>query len=406
MDYQEHLLNNGLRIVHYLVQSPVSYCGFLVRVGSRDERSNQFGLAHFMEHMLFKGTQHRKAWHIVNRIERVGGELNAYTTKEETVIYSTFMGRDFNRAVELLSDLVLNSTFPEHEMKKEKSVVIDEMNSYEDTPSDLIYDDFENLLFENHELGHPILGTEESVNQLSQSDLEKFLSDYYRPRNMVFFSTGSVPFKKVVRIVEKYMQKDINIKVARPYTDLKPINPFEITRERKTYQTHLIVGGRAYSMFDSKRLSLFLLNNYLGGPGMNSRLNVLLREKNGWAYQADSQITSYTDTGVFSIYFACDNAYVSKALKIVHKELDFLMEDGLTDSALKMAKRQLKGQLGVQSDQRENNFLGLGKSYMYFNRFKPLEEIFNNIDAITKEDLLLVAREVFAPKNRSVLIYR
>ena len=342
-DYFSHILPNGLRIVHLPSASPVSYCGFAVNAGTRDEEMDEFGLAHFVEHMIFKGTEKRKSWHILNRMENVGGELNAYTTKEETFVYSIFMEEHFRRAFELLSDLVFHSQFPEQEIEKEVDVILDEINSYEDSPSELIFDEFENLLFDGHALGHNILGDEQSLLGFGSESGKSFMRRFYAPENMVFFSMGRIPFKKIVQMAESTLS-DID-------------------------QAHVLIGGRAYSMHDEKRLPLFLLNNLLGGPGMNNRLNVSLREKNGLVYNVESNVTSYTDTGLASIYFGTDPKNKEKAIRLVYKELAKLREVKLTATQLAAAKKQVIGQLGVSGDNREGLFLGLGKSFLHYNRY-------------------------------------
>jgi predicted Zn-dependent peptidase len=306
MTTQTYTLSNGLRLIHLQTNSQVAYCGLAVNVGARDEKRHEHGLAHFVEHTIFKGTRKRKAWHILNRMENVGGELNAYTTKESTFIYSMFMEKDFRRAVELLSDLIINSQFPENELKKECDVVLDEIQSYEDTPSELIFDDFENLLFDGHPLGHHILGNKRSLKTFDTATAKSFLDHFYVAENMAFFSMSCMDFRQVVQIAEKFMAQIPSQK--SPILREKPllIQAQTLQKKKKTHQSHVLLGGRAYDMFDEDRYPLFLLNNILGGPGMNSRLNVILREKNGLVYHVESNITSYTDTGVFSIYLGTD----------------------------------------------------------------------------------------------------
>ncbi|MDH6343226.1 putative Zn-dependent peptidase [Parabacteroides sp. PFB2-12] len=406
MHYHIHQLPNGLRVVHLPMESPVFYCGFAINAGTRDERPGEFGLAHFVEHMLFKGTEKRRSWHILNRMEHVGGELNAYTTKEETFIYSAFMEEHFSRAFELLSDLVFHSQFPAQEIEKEVDVILDEINSYEDSPSELIYDEFENQLFNGHALGHHILGDEASLLSFRPETGRSFLSRYYVPSNMVFFSMGRRPFAKILKEVEKALS-DINLpgeilnREAPPY-----IAPYHKKVTKDTHQAHALIGSRAFNMFEEKRLSLFLLNNILGGPGMNSRLNVSLREKNGLAYNVESSIISYTDTGLANIYFGTDPKNLEKSLRLVHKELEKICREKLTGSQLAAAKKQVIGQMGVSSDHREGVFLGFGKSFLHYNRYDTLQEVFAKIEKITAEDILEVANEVFAKEKLFSLIYQ
>ena len=405
MDYIAHTLPNGLRMVHLPVNSPVSYCGFAVNAGTRDENEDEFGLAHFVEHMIFKGTEKRKAWHILNRMENVGGELNAYTTKEETFVYSIFMEEDFGRAFELLTDLVFHSQFPKQEIEKEVDVILDEINSYEDSPSELIFDEFENLLYKGHALGHNILGDEESLLRFDSESGRSFMRRFYAPENMVFFSMGRKDFKKILKSAESALS-DISFPMTE--RNRKAPDPIEAcVRQipKDTHQAHVLIGGRAFSMHDKKRIPLFLLNNILGGPGMNNRLNVSLREKHGLVYNVESNLTSYTDTGLASIYFGTDPKNREKAMRLVHKELARLRDVKLSATQLAAAKKQVIGQLGVSGDNREGLFLGLGKSYLHYNRYDTLPEVFAQIEKLTAGQILEVANEVFAPERLFCLIY-
>lgn len=405
-DYFSHILPNGLRIVHLPSASPVSYCGFAVNAGTRDEEMDEFGLAHFVEHMMFKGTEKRKSWHILNRMENVGGELNAYTTKEETFVYSIFMEEHFRRAFELLSDLVFHSQFPEQEIEKEVDVILDEINSYEDSPSELIFDEFENLLFDGHALGHNILGDEQSLLGFGSESGKSFMRRFYAPENMVFFSMGRIPFKKIVQMAESTLSDIAFPMAARNRTAPGELLPVSRQIHKDTHQAHVLIGGRAYSMHDEKRLPLFLLNNLLGGPGMNNRLNVSLREKNGLVYNVESNVTSYTDTGLASIYFGTDPKNKEKAIRLVYKELAKLREVKLTATQLAAAKKQVIGQLGVSGDNREGLFLGLGKSFLHYNRYDTLPEVFAKVEKLTAGEIREVANEIFAPERLFSLIYQ
>jgi predicted Zn-dependent peptidase len=342
-DYHSHTLPNGLRLVHLPAGSPVSYCGFAVNAGSRDEEAGEAGLAHFVEHTLFKGTARRKAWHILNRMENVGGELDAYTTKEETFIYSVFMEEHYGRAFDLLSDLVFHSQFPQPEVEKEVEVIRDEINSYRDTPSELIFDEFENLFFEGHALGHHILGDEDSLLRFDSGSGKSFTRRFYAPENMVFFSMGRKEFGKIVRLAEQTVG-DIRFPVAeRTRRPPEPVAPCTRRVNKDTHQAHVLIGGRAYGMYDEKRTSFFLLNNILGGPGMNSRLNISLREKRGLVYSIESNAISYTDTGLAGIYFGTDPKNLEKSLHLVHKTLDTLRDTKLTPTQLAAAKNKPSG---------------------------------------------------------------
>lgn len=405
MHYYSHVLSNGLRIIHLPMDSSVSYCGFGINAGTRDEKPSEHGLAHFVEHMLFKGTTKRKAWHILNRMDNVGGELNAYTNKEDTFIYSIFMEEHFNRAFELLTDLVFNSQFPQHEVEKEIDVILDEINSYEDSPSELIFDEFENLLYNGHSLGHPVLGDEESLMSFNSESGKSFVSRFYTPDNMIFYSMGRRDFKKIVKQVEGALNT-VHLSVSGLNRQVpSSIVSFDKEVEKGTHQSHVLIGSRAYSMFDKKRIPLFLLNNLLGGIGMNSRLNLILREKHGLVYNVESSTVSYTDTGMANIYFGTDPKNKERAISLVHKVLKEFRDTKLSGSQLLAAKKQVIGQLGVSGDNKEGLFSGLGKSYLHYNRYDTLEEIFERIERITSDDLLEVANEVYAPDQLSTLIY-
>ncbi|MDR2915565.1 MAG: insulinase family protein [Tannerella sp.] len=405
MTIQTQTLSNGLRIIHLPTDSHVAYCGFAINAGARDERENEHGLAHFVEHTLFKGTRKRKAWHILNRMENVGGELNAYTSKESTFIYSIFMEKDFERGTELMSDLIINSQFPENELKKEREVIIDEIQSYEDSPSELIFDDFENLLFDGHPLGHHILGNKRSLKSFDSISGKSFLEHFYVAENMVFFSMSRTDFRQIIKLAEKYMNTIPRQKTLTIRNKPQNINAKELQKKKKTHLSHVIIGGRAYDMYNENRYPLFLLNNILGGPGMNSRLNVSLREKHGLAYNVESNITSYTDTGVFSIYFGTDPKNREQAMQLVEKEITLLRSKKLTATQLAAAKKQAIGQLGVAGDNKESLFLGLGKSYLHYNRYEMLPEVFMKIEKITAEQVQQTANEILDPEKIFRLIY-
>ena len=406
MNHQQYSLPNGLRIIHQPFPSEISYCGVAVNTGARDEFPVEHGMAHFVEHLLFKGTEKRKAHHVINRMENVGGELNAYTTKEETFIYATFLSEYFERAMELLSDVVFHSTFPENQVQKERDVILDEINSYLDSPSELIYDDFENLLFQHHEIGHYILGTTESLLNFDRKMIENFVQRQYHPSNMILFSFGKTPFAKVVRLCEKYLNTTIN----NPSNANKREKPAEILPQRlhvekDTAQTHVMTGARTMNMFHPQRHSLYLLNYILGGGAINSRLNNSLREKHGLVYNVESNLTLYSDTGLFSVYFACDKKHVERCLKLIDKEMQKLRNVPLTPSQLITAKRQYKGQLGIASENNESVALRMAKNYLHFNRYHPLDAVFSKIDAVTSKDLQELAEELLTAENFFQLRY-
>ena len=407
MQYSSFVLSSGLRVVHLPSDSPVSYCGYAVHAGTRDEQSGQFGLAHFVEHTLFKGTEKRKVHHILNRMEKVGGELNAYTTKEETFFYTVCLQEDIERAIELLSDLIFNSVFPEPEIEKEREVVIDEIHAYEDSPSELIFDEFENILFAGSNLGHAILGEVESLQSFTSTSCRDFRNKYYRPENMVFFSSGKTSFAKILRYVEKYSLKNFPVASNRLVHQNPELSHAEsIIRNKNLHQTHVVIGGKAYGLYEDKRMNLLLLNNILGGPGMNSRLNVNLREKHGLVYTVDAEVISYTDTGVFTIYFGCDPESKEQCLHLVHKELKRLRDTKLSGSQLAAAIKQWKGQLGIANEHKENVALRLGKYYLHFNKYDTLPQTYQKIEALTAESLLETANEIFSENQLFPLIYQ
>ena len=402
-----YTLPNGLRIIHQPLASRVAYCGFAVDAGTRDEREDEAGMAHFVEHLLFKGTHKRKAWHILNRMENVGGDLNAYTNKEETVVYCAFPVEHFARAFELLADIVFHSTFPRREVEKETDVIIDEIQSYEDTPSELIFDDFEDLIFRGHPLGRNILGTPDRLRGYLGEDAAAFTARLYRPDRMVFFVYGAVDFRRVTRLAERLLAGVE--RPSEPESDARiqppPYVPARRTVHRDTHQAHVMIGGRGYDAHSPKRTALYLLNNLLGGPGMNSRLNVALRERRGLVYNVEANLTSYTDTGTFCIYFGCDPEDTDTCLRLVGKELKRLRDRRLTAAQLAAAKKQLTGQLIVASDNNEANALGMAKTFLHYNRYESLSDVFRRIDALTPDLLLDVAGEMLDVDRLSVLVY-
>ena len=404
--FYTHTLPNGLRIILQPTEGPVSYAGFTVNAGTRDERADQPGMAHFVEHMLFKGTEKRKAWHILNRMEKVGADLDAFTNKEETTVYSVFLREHLKRAVELMADLVFHSTFPQAEIDKETDVIIGEIQSYEDSPSDLIFDGFEDLVFSGHALGRDILGNAEALKRYTTADALQFFRQFYVPENMVFFVTGKYELKQVVRYVEQAVGEVRKGHAA--YQRESPLSyiPRTEVQHRDTHQAHVMIGGRAYDGKSPKKQMLYLLTNLLGGPGMNSRLNLALREKRGLVYEVEANSTSYTDTGTFYIYFGCDLENVEHCIELVKRELKKLCEKALTTSQLQALKKQTMGQIGVAQDNRENNALGMAKTFLHYQRFVTTEEIYQSMEKITPSLLLDVANEMFEESNLSTLIYK
>ena len=406
MSYLQHTLSNGLRIILDQNQSKVAYCGYAINAGTRDESDEESGMAHFVEHLLFKGTTHRKAWHILNRMENVGGDLNAYTSKEETVVYSAFLVEHFNRAVDLLTDIVYHSTYPQEEIDKEIEVVCEEINSYKDSPSELIFDEFESLIFKDHALGRDILGEEKKLRTYTSEDVHKFTSRYYKPNNMVFFVRGNLSLKRVIDTVENFTKgiPSGDVPIHRESPLYIPTTKHIVTKD--TYQSHVMIGSRSFHEFNKKRDAQYLLNNILGGPGMNNKLNLSLREKNGLVYTVESNLTTYTDAGLFAVYFGTDPDDSDRCVDLVLKELKQLRENRLSSLKLSMAKKQLLGQIGVASDSSESMALGMGKTFLHYKKCDSFEQIYNKITGLTELDLLEVANEIFDEDKLFYLIYK
>jgi predicted Zn-dependent peptidase len=406
MDLLLHTLDNGIRLVHYHIPGLVAHCGLIINSGSKDETVPQHGIAHFIEHMLFKGTKKRKAYHILSRLEDVGGELNAYTTKEETAIHASFLKEDYERAVELIGDITFNSVFPAKEIEKEKDVVIEEINSYLDNPSELIFDDFEELIFSNQPIGRNILGTPESVKSFSQKMIVDFLSENYHTSQMVFCSVGNITDEKILKLFKANFDKILTQKQPDKISRNWVYKPASVTKKMDTYQNHCIMGNIAYDLKDKRRMGMFLLNNILGGQGLNSRLNLSLREKHGFAYNVESSYSPYYDTGIFSIYFGTDNQYLNKSISIAHAELEKLRTSKLGTIQLSKAKSQIKGYLARGYENHESLMLSLGKSLLIFNKIDSIEDLCMKIDNVTASELLETANDIFEPSKLSMLIYK
>lgn len=448
MKYNTYTLDNGLRIIHLPSDSKVVYCGYQINAGTRDEEPGEEGLAHFCEHVTFKGTERRKAWHILNCLESVGGDLNAYTNKEGTVYYSAILKEHIARAVDLLSDIVFHSVYPQAEIDKEVEVICDEIESYNDSPAELIYDEFENILFKGSSLGHNILGTAEQVRSFTTEDALLFTRKLYRPDNAIFFAYGDIDFKKLVKLVGRALADDDSGKLAeedchadfadgadfsggtgfagdensitteKSVSSVKSVGPKNypsvgeeiagqtIVMQKNTHQAHVMIGTRAYDVNDDRRMPLYLLNNILGGPGMNAKLNLALREHNGLVYTVESTMVAYGDTGTWSIYFGCDEHDIKRCLRLVRKELDRMMVKPLSDSQLKAAKKQIKGQIGVACDNRENFALDFGKSFLHYGWEKNVDCLYEQVEAITSQQIQDVARELFDKNRLITLIFK
>lgn len=408
MDYKTATLPCGLRVIFLPSLSPVVHCGYEINAGSRDETPTEEGLAHFCEHASFKGTQHRKPWQICSGLGSVGGSLNAYTTKEDTVYYASVMSDYLGRAVDLLTDMVFHSTFPQQELDKEMEVISDEIDSYYDSPADLIYDEFENLVFEGHPLGHFILGNTERVSTFGTADARRFTERLYRPDNAVFFAYGNIDFKDLLRMLSK-ATADFPDKSPYLPSNTPATHPTPQGRTRQvdsdTRRAYVMLGGRAYSALNPKRMPLHLLNNILGGPCMNATLNIILRERRGLVYSVEGSVVNYADTGIWSIYFACNAEDIDRCKRLVKNELQRFASKPITESKLRAAQRQLKGQLGIASDYRENFAQDFGKSFLHYGQQRDLRQIYDSIDAVTPEDIHQVAAELFQPECLYQLIY-
>jgi predicted Zn-dependent peptidase len=404
-EFHTFTLPNGLRVIHKEVPRSASHVALVVNAGSRDESSGEEGVAHFIEHCLFKGTKKRKTFHVLNRLERVGGDLNAYTTKEETWISASFLERDLARAIELVSDISFNSTFPEKEIAKEQEVILDEIASVLDNPSDVIFDEFEERLFGTHPLGRTILGTQESVNNLGKLQINSFVDRYYCPDQMVFASVGSTPIADLKKLCEKYLSHEIGRVSKLNRRVPKAIPVFDERVEQDTHQVHHLLGGITSGANHADKLPLTLLANYLGGPAMNCRLSLNIREKYGMAYHIEAGYTPYQDCGVFSVYFGTDRRHHDKVQTLVDKELMLLCNNKLGVRQLHDAKTQLIGQIALSQDSGPAMMTGLAKSFLLYNKVQPLNEFFKSIEKISADDLLSVANQFIKPDLLSRLVY-
>ena len=405
--YNTYTLENGLRIIHLPSTSQVVYCGYQIAAGTRDEEAQEIGMAHFCEHMTFKGTSRRNAIQVINALEGVGGELNAFTNKEDTTFYAAISKEHFAQAVDVLTDIVFHSQYPQHEIEKEVEVVCDEIESYNDSPAELIYDEFENLIFKDHPLGHNILGKAEQLRTYTTEDALRFVRRHYHPDNAIFFVYGDINFKKMVKLLKKqdFGQYEESSK-ALSETKLPSYQPTSVTIEKGTHQSHVMLGTRAYDIHHPMRIPLYLLNNILGGPGLNARLNLSLRERNALVYTVESTMVSYSDTGMWCVYFGCDPHDVKKCLRLVRRELDKVMLKPLTATQLRNAKRQLKGQLAIACDNNEQFALDFGKSFLHYGWEKDITHLYESIDKVSAEDIQKVANELFATERLTTLIYK
>ena len=407
MQYNTATLNNGLRIIHLPNTSKIAYCGYQIKAGTRNEKPGDEGLAHFCEHVTFKGTQTHTSTAIINKLESVGGDLNAFTNKEDTVFYSAIPVEHFAKAVDVLSDIVFYSIFPQMEIDKEVEVICDEIESYNDSPAELIYDEFENLVFKGHPLGHNILGSADRVRSFATADAMRFTQQYYRPDNAIFFVYGNIDFKRLVKTLEKLTPKQQQESLADEALAVANGRLPELTiLNHDTHQAHVMIGNRAYSATHPLRIPLYLLNNMLGGPGMNARLNVILRERRGLVYSVESSMVCYGDTGLWAVYFGCDPHDVNRCVRLVKGEFKRLMERPLSEKTLAAAKKQIKGQLAVACDNNENFAIDFGKSFLHFGDEKDIEKLYQKIDAVTAEQIQQVAKEIFDKDSLATLVIK
>ena len=403
-NYNITTLSNGLRIIHLPSTSPVVYCGIGIKAGARQEAEGEEGVAHFCEHVTFKGTKRRSSIRILNCLESVGGDLNAFTNKEDTIFYAAILKEHLSKAVDLLTDIVFNSEYPEQEIMHEVDVICDEIESYNDSPAELIYDEFENMLFSGHPLGHNILGTREKVRTYTSAHAHRFTSRYYRPDNAIFFAYGDVNFTLLVRMLEKRL-RDLQVDTVLPHVESSSLVPAgQKLPAESHHQAHVMLGSRTFCYNDERRLPLYLLNNILGGPGMNARLNLTLRERHGLVYTVESSMASYSDTGCWSVYFGCDHHDVKRCIRLVNRELDRFMQHPLNERQLITAKRQLKGQIVIACDNREQYTLAFAKNFLHYGRERIIEDLLQRIDAITASQIQDVAQSVFAPSHMQTLI--
>ena len=405
MEYQFHTLKNGIRLVHSYNAREVAHCGIVINTGSRDEAEDENGIAHFIEHVIFKGTKKRKAYHVLSRLENIGGDLNAYTTKEETAIYASFLHPYFERTLELIADITFNSSFPEKEINKEKDVVLDEINSYKDSPSELIFDDFEELIYDGHPIARNILGTPESVKSLTKEKIQQFIQKNYHTDQMVISSVGNIGFTRLVKLVEKYFGEIPASLRSIGRQEMISYEPQKNRIKKRTYLSHACIGNLAYQRDHKDRLGLVLLNNLLGGPALNSRLALAVREKHGYTYDIESNYQPYSDTGLFCVYLGTDKEYVDKSIRLVKQELNLLRRKKLGSLQLQRAKQQIIGQLAISLESNLSEMLSMGRSLLMMNKIDSIREIHDAIEAVDANKLQDIANEIFDPKQLSVLIY-
>lgn len=406
MTYQYHTFPNGIRLVHKQSKSFVSHLGVIVHAGSRDETPQQQGMAHFIEHLIFKGTKNRSNIQVLSRLENVGADLNAFTTKEDTNVYASVLSKHYSRTAELLADILFNSTFPDKEIVKEKAVVIDEINSYKDNPADWIHDEFDEMVFKNHPLGMNILGTKEKLKKFTREDILKFRDANYCTSGIVISSISSLSLARAVDIIGRYFADIPASERQNARIGFQGYSPEKVEKKYSRHQAHAVIGCPAYDAYNPQRICLALVNNMLGGPAMNSRLNIQLREKNGIAYNLESNYQSFSDTGLFSVYCGTENALLEKAISLINKEMNRFREARLSTNQLHIAKQQLKGQLCISLEAQQNEMLSMGKNLLLYHRVDTIEDIFAKIDSVTADQILETANQIFDPRQMSMLIFK
>jgi len=405
MEYEAYQLENGIRVVHQRVPGVIAHVGLIINAGSRDENDHVHGVAHFIEHMVFKGTRKRKAYHVISRLEDVGGEINAYTTKEETCVYTSFLKEDYSRALELLKDIFFNSIFPEKEILREKEVIIDEINSYLDSPGELIFDDFEEQIFTGQPIGRNILGTPQSLTVLSRNDILKFLRELYHTDEIVICFVGDIPPGRFRKSAEKHYSGIPGNFRKQTRSQPGEYKPDHVTSHKDTFQAHCIIGNIGYDLQHERRIGLHLLNNIIGGPGLNSRLNMSLRERNGYSYHTESHFSPYSDTGIMSVYFSSDKSKLERSRKVVLREFARMRDKKLGTMQLHRGKRQLLGQIAISSENNETLMLSMAKSYLVYNKIDSLDEIGKKIDRISSEEIIEIANEILDEQQLSSLTF-
>ncbi len=397
---------NGIRLIHKEKKGEIAHLVLMVETGTRDEQSHENGLAHFVEHTIFKGTQNRKAYHILSCLDNVGGDLNAFTTKEETCIQATFLKQHYKRSLDLFADIAFHSTFPENELTKEKEVILDEINSYLDSPSDEIYDLFEEMVFKGHPLSRNILGTTELVKGFQRKDILDFMAHNYSTNQMVLATIGDISFHSFEKMAMSCFGTQSAHIINRKREKFENYSPENRILERKNHLSHCIIGGLAPEFCSPLRMPIVMLNNVLGGPAMSSRLGLNIREKYGFAYSIESQYTAYSDIGLFNVYMAVDPDSLEKAIGLVYKELEKLCQQKLGTMQLQHAKQQLIGQVALSYESGMNELLSATRSLLMGEPIEYMDDIIRKVEAVTADDLIEMANQVFDKARLSQIVFK